>query len=117
MRFLQFLVAVLIVSFGAEAADRVSGQSELLAMRVEVTWVESRAEIERLRRQYGAPRAGNLRNQLANGFNQPGGLAVLGKRNGEPVCLVFVQKPKIVDDLSTTSLGHELLHCVLGEYH
>jgi hypothetical protein len=26
-------------------------------------------------------------------------------------------KPKVVDDRPTVTLGHELLHCLLGEYH
>jgi hypothetical protein len=44
------------------------------------------------------------------------GFSVLGKRNGELVCLIFSPKPERFDDSVNTTLGHELLHC-LGFSH
>lgn len=32
-------------------------------------------------------------------------------------CTIHVVRPKYVDDLLTTMLGHEVLHCFLGRYH
>ena len=45
------------------------------------------------------------------------GFALLVRRDGELICRVYVQRPQAVDDDSTKTLGHELLHCLLGDYH
>jgi hypothetical protein len=76
------------------------------AVRIQVTWVDSRAELEAKRREYGTPRpaAGVVRETLE-------AFSVLGRRNGELVCLIFAPKPARFDDRVNTSLGHELLHC------
>ena len=41
----------------------------------------------------------------------------LGKRDGAWVCLIFVERPQLVNDERTLQLGHELAHCLLGAYH
>ena len=43
--------------------------------------------------------------------------SVLGRRNGEWVCLIFIRRPTTVNDRETLQLGHELAHCLLGQYH
>lgn len=32
-------------------------------------------------------------------------------------CVVYVTKPETLNDARTLTLGHEVLHCALGEYH
>jgi hypothetical protein len=76
------------------------------SVRIEVTWVSSQAELDARRREYGTPRpAGTVIPENLQAFS------VLGKRDGELVCLIFAPKPARFDDRVNTSLGHELLHC------
>lgn len=32
-------------------------------------------------------------------------------------CEIIIYKPKRVDDEATLTLGHELMHCLYGDYH
>ena len=50
------------------------------------------------------------------------GFSVLKKNRetGALTCEIYLaneQRPREVDDQATLSLGHELLHCMLGDYH
>jgi hypothetical protein len=84
---------------------------DLAAVRVEITWVTSDAQMRDLRRQYGrVPVDSVIRTKLL-------AFSVLGKRDREHVCLVFAFRPNRVDDDATTSIGHEIAHCFLGAYH
>ena len=76
------------------------------SVRVEVTWIETRAAMDAKRREYGRAAVGDhvIRTSLE-------GFSVLGKRDGEFVCLIFAPKPARFDDNINTTLGHELLHC------
>lgn len=100
-----------IVTSVATSASELRSTLELSALRVEVTWVESAAEMNALRRQYGQPPIDTVIRTRLTGFS------VLGRRDGEYVCLLFVQRPRRVDDERTTALGHEMLHCLTGEFH
>lgn len=33
------------------------------------------------------------------------------------VCAIYTLKPRRIDDDRTTTLGHEMLHCLIGTYH
>jgi hypothetical protein len=91
---------------------------ELTSVRVEVLWVGSASELARIRQQYEEP-AGDIRSRtgIGGGLDRTRGFSVLGKRDGEHVCLVYVYRPTRVDDDHTLALGHEMLHCLLGAYH
>jgi hypothetical protein len=42
------------------------------------------------------------------------------RETGARTCEIYLpnaQRPKEVDDEATLILGHELLHCMLGDYH
>lgn len=40
------------------------------------------------------------------------------ENHNEPlVCEIHTTRPKQVNDNETTTLGHEMLHCILGTYH
>lgn len=43
------------------------------------------------------------------------GFAITDKETG--VCVIWAQKPKWVNDPYTTTIGHEIMHCVWGGYH
>ena len=111
------LVALALLAAPARS-DPIQPTLELTSMRVEVTWVNNASELAHLRRQYERP-VGNSRSRagIAVGVDQLRGFSVLGKRNGEYVCFVYIYRPVILDDDRTRVLGHEMLHCLLGEYH
>jgi hypothetical protein len=102
------------------AAERIEPTLDLSAVLVEVTWVADSLELAEIRKHYesrvqrsqAGPRLGPYRRD--DGVKS---FSVLGKRNGEWVCLVFAERPQVVNDSRTTYLGHELAHCLLGEYH
>jgi hypothetical protein len=99
-------------------SDPIRPTLELTSVRIEVTWVHSASELARLRQQYERP-VGDSRSRvgIGGGLDRLGGFSVLGKRNGEHVCLVYIYRPAFLDDDRTRTLGHEMLHCLLGEYH
>jgi hypothetical protein len=108
----------------SSAAQSVAPTLDLAAVRVEITWIADRAELAEIRRKYetrtSAANARQQRQAAARlGSRQPSeaGFSVLGKRNGEHVCLIFVERPTVVNDAHTLQLGHELAHCLLGAYH
>jgi hypothetical protein len=106
------LLAVLVLALTSVAsAEPVRATLDLSAVRVEITWVETQAEMKRLRSEHGkAPLDSVIKTELK-------AFSVLGKRDGDYVCLVFAFRPRSVDDDITTSLGHEIAHCFLGAYH
>jgi hypothetical protein len=84
------------------------------AMKLEVTWVRSNAEIAYARKRYGAEIEEEGHRRVPQ---KPEGFAVLVRRDGGLICRLWVLKPGNVDDERTTALGHELLHCLVGAYH
>ena len=115
---MRALLLGLALLAGPAWSDPIRPTLELAAVRLEVTWVHSSSELARIRRQYERP-VGDSRSRagIGGGLDQLRGFSVLGKRNGEYVCLVYIYKPLILDDDRTRALGHEMLHCLLGEYH
>lgn len=115
-------VRALLVALAFLAApawsDPIRPTLELTAVRIEVTWVHSASELARIRRQYERPVSySRSRAGIGGGLDRLRGFSVLGKRNGEHVCLVYIYRPAILHDDRTRMLGHEMLHCLLGEYH
>jgi hypothetical protein len=113
-RVINALIAVLALVALAASVQRIVPTIDFSAMKLEITWVRTNAQIEEAREEYGAEieQEGHLRvPQKAEGF------AVLVRRDGDLVCRLWALKPENVDDQRTTALGHELLHCVLGDYH
>jgi hypothetical protein len=106
-------VAIALLARLAHGED-VKATVDVSEMKVEVTWVQSNAEIEDARKRYGAEIEQQGHRRVPQ---QPEGFAVLVRRNGELVCRLWSLKPRSVDDARTTALGHELLHCLLGRYH
>ena len=106
------LAAVLAArpAHGEDIQERI----DVSEMKVEVTWVESNGEIEQARKRYGAAIEQQGHRRVPQ---KPEGFAVLVARDGGLVCRLWVLKPRNVDDERTTALGHELLHCLVGDYH
>ena len=111
-----------LVGAAPTEAEWIEPTLELTAALVEVTWVADSVELAEIRKRYesrvqrsGASAGfGAFRNRPDDGIK---GFAVLGKRDGAWVCLIFVERPQLVNDSRTLQLGHELAHCLLGAYH
>lgn len=89
---------------------------ELNDLRVVVTHL-STVELANLQRTHGVRiNARDIRKGNRHGFT-------ILKRNlktGELTCEIYLpsdRRPRLVDDEATLTLGHEFLHCLLGEYH
>jgi hypothetical protein len=98
------------------AGEPINPKLDFADMRVVVTYV-SPGELWNLQRSHGAavdPRDLNL--HYRRGFS----LLKRNRETGALTCEIYLsdeERPREVDDAATQSLGHELLHCMLGDYH
>ena len=86
-------------------------------MRVIVTYV-SVGELVKLQAKYGNAKIDrrDIRQDHRRGFS----ILKTNRETGARTCEIYLpnaQRPKEVDDEATLVLGHELLHCMLGDYH
>jgi hypothetical protein len=85
-------------------------------MRVVVAYVSTN-ELVNLQREYGAHiDLRELRQNYRHGFS----ILKTDRQTGARTCEIYLpsaKRPAEVDDAATLSLGHELLHCMLGDYH
>jgi hypothetical protein len=104
-------------------AEWIDPTLDLSTVLIEVTWVADSVELAEIRKRYESPLqrsrasagfSGAFRNRPDDGIKS---FSVLGKRDGAWVCLIFVERPQVVNDARTLQLGHELAHCLLGDYH
>jgi hypothetical protein len=85
-------------------------------MRIVVTYV-STGELATLQDGHGF---GLDRREIRQNYRH--GFSILKKNTetGALTCEIYLphdQRPREVDDEATLSLGHELLHCMRGDYH
>jgi len=116
--------AALHVSLLAQAAligAALGGESlrptaDFADMRVVVTYV-STLKLAQLRQRFGARiDLRDIRQDHLHGFS----ILKTHRETGALTCEIYLpskQRPRAVDDEATLSLGHELLHCMLGDYH
>jgi hypothetical protein len=85
-------------------------------MQVVVTYV-STGELVSLQRTYGARvDLREIRQDYRHGFS----ILTRNRETGALTCKIYLaheRRPREVDDEATLSLGHELLHCMAGDYH
>ena len=85
-------------------------------LRLVVSYV-STGELVKLQRKYGANvDLRDVRQDHRHGFS----ILKTNRETGARTCEVYLpneQRPDKVDDVGTLTLGHELLHCMLGDYH
>ena len=85
-------------------------------MRVVVSYVSTNGLME-LQRKYGAHLdRRELRQDYRHGFS----ILKTNRETGALTCEIYLpndQRPRDIDDEGTLSLGHELLHCMRGDYH
>jgi hypothetical protein len=85
-------------------------------MRITIKYV-STGELVQLHRRYGARvDLRELRQDYRHGFS----ILKTNLETGGRSCDIYLpneHRPGKVDDDGTLTLGHELLHCMLGDYH
>ena len=89
---------------------------EVNDMRIIVTYV-STGEVAKLQQQFGAHvDRRDIRQSHRRGFS----ILRMNRKTGALTCEIYLPndlRPREVDDDGTLTLGHELLHCMYGDYH
>ena len=98
------------------AKEVIKPTLDVQEMRLLVSYV-STGELVKLQRKYGATVSlRDVRQDHRHGFS----ILKTNRETGARTCEVYLpneQRPGEVDDDGTLTLGHELLHCMLGDYH
>ncbi len=110
------ILAPALIAGPVLGAELVKPTFDFSDMRVVITYV-STGELVNLQDRHGAHID---RRDVRQDYRH--GLSILKKNRetGELTCEIYlpnVQRPREVDDEATLSLGHELLHCMRGDYH
>ena len=99
-----------------EAGEWLRPTLDVNDMRLVVSYV-STDELVKLQRQYGVRTdARDLRKDHHHGFS----ILRTNRTTGARTCEIYVpeeKRPSRMDDEGTLIIGHELLHCMLGDYH
>jgi hypothetical protein len=85
-------------------------------MRVLVKYI-STGELMNLQVRYGARLD---RRDIRQGYRQGFSVLKTNRETGARTCEIYLpakKRPRQVDAEATLVLGHELLHCMLGDYH
>ena len=116
---LRISLAVVTASLLAQplsASEVIRPTLDVQDMRLVVNYV-STGELIKLQRRYGKHvDLHYVRQDHRHGFS----ILKTNRETGARTCEVYLpkeQRPDEVDDAGTLTLGHELLHCMLGDYH
>ena len=109
-------VACSFLGQSLSANEAIKPTLDVQDLRLVVNYV-STGELVQLQRKYG--KHIDLRDVAQNHRH---GFSILktNRETGARTCEVYLpneQRPDEVDDAGTLTLGHELLHCMLGDYH
>ena len=106
----------MLIAPAAAATDVIKPRLDVQDMRVVVSYV-STGELVQLQSKYGANvDLRELRQDYRHGFS----ILKTNRETGARTCEIYLpneRRPAKVDDDGTLTLGHELLHCMLGAYH
>jgi hypothetical protein len=98
------------------AEEAIKPTIDVQEMRVVVSYV-STGELVQLQAKYGAHiDRREIRQDYRHGFS----ILRANRETGAKTCEIYLPnagRPREVDDDGTLILGHELLHCMLGNYH
>ncbi len=100
----------------ALASETIRATLDARDMRIVVSYV-STGELVNLQAEFGAHiDRREIRQDYRHGFS----MLKTHRETGARTCEIYLpndQRPLKVDDVGTMTLGHELLHCMLGNYH
>jgi hypothetical protein len=109
-------VAYLGYAAGALGGELIKPTIDVKDMRVVVTYL-STGELVNLQADFGVRvDRREIRQDYRHGFS----ILKTNRETGARTCEIYLpneMRPKEVDDEATLSLGHELLHCMQGNYH
>ena len=98
------------------AHEAIKARLDFNDVRVVVRYV-STGELMQLQNKHGEHLdLRELRQNYRHGFS----ILKINRETGVMTCEIYLpndQRPREVDDIGTLTLGHELLHCMLGTYH
>ena len=110
------LIASALLTQSLWANEVIKPTLDVEDMRLVVNYV-STGELVQLQRKYGKHiDLRDVRQDHRHGFS----ILKTNRETGARTCEVYLpseQRPDEVDDVGTLTLGHELLHCMLGDYH
>ena len=111
---LAILAQALVAGPVALGGELIKPTVEFNDMRVVVTYVSTN-ELMNLQGKFSAD-LHEVRQDYRHGFS----ILKRSRETGALTCLIYLpndKRPRQVDDEATLSLGHELLHCMRGDYH
>jgi hypothetical protein len=110
------LIACGLLAQSAGADEPIKPTLDVQDMRLLVSYL-STGELVRLQEKYGANvDLRDIRQNHRHGFS----ILKTNRETGARTCEIYLpmeRRPDKVDDTGTLTLGHELLHCMLGAYH
>jgi hypothetical protein len=113
---LVFALSLALLQRPAQGGEMMKPTIDLNDMRVVVTYV-STGELANLQHKYGVSiDRREIRQDYRHGFS----ILKTNRETGARTCEIYLpndQQPREVDDEGTLTLGHELLHCMRGNYH
>jgi hypothetical protein len=113
---LVFSVSLVLLQRPVQAGELMKPILNINDMRVVVNYV-STGELVNLQRKFGAHiDLREIRQDYRHGFS----ILKTNRETGARTCEIYLpndQAPREVDDEGTLTLGHELLHCMRGDYH
>lgn len=101
------LSALLVLT--ANAAEPIVPERNLTSIQLKIVWVRDEADLKTKLMSRATP---ELRAEV-EALDLYGFYTV----NASGECVVYVMRPETVNDRRVLTLGHELLHCVMGNYH
>lgn len=113
---LVFATSLALLQRPVQAGEMMKPTVDFNDMRVVVNYV-STGDLVNLQRQFGARvDVRDVRQSHRHGFS----ILKKNRETGALTCEIYLPNDKRsveVDDEGTLSLGHELLHCMRGDYH
>jgi hypothetical protein len=110
------LIAYGLLAQSAGADELIKPTLDVQDLRVLVSYL-STGELMQLQGKYGANvDLRDIRQNHRHGFS----ILKTNRETGGRTCEIYLpneRRPDKVDDAGTLTLGHELLHCMLGNYH
>jgi hypothetical protein len=115
-RLLHLVMLAWALSAAPARGELIKPTLDVSDMRIVVRYVAV-GELMNLQAKFGANvDIRDIRQNHRHGFS----ILKTNRETGARTCEIYLpesKRPAEVDDEATLSLGHELLHCMLGSYH
>lgn len=110
MRYVVTTAALMLLLAGPAAGDAARASTAVQkSVAVTVVWVETQRELSELREeQHNLLGFAHLADKRLQAFT-------LTMDDGS--CRIYAVRPRRVNDDATLMLGHEMVHCLIGNYH